>query len=230
MSLIKKIRKFLKKISPTVYIVDEKSEKLINRTYELPKRITISGGDKSNVVKIHNNLKARRINIVFSEQATNSKIFLDDSLDSVGLDIDILVLDGDSNELRIGKGTGMNGTKIWLGNGSKCIIGDLCRFSYDIVIRTTDGHTIIDNNSGDIINEQKNDCIIGDKCWIGLRSIINKNVQLAHDTIVGSGSIVTKKFDEPYTVIAGNPAHIIKTGVRHDKRTIYKYKNDMQIS
>ena len=177
---------------------------------------------------MHKNLVARNIIIGFSKKTKNCKCCMDDSQDAVGLDIDVRFLDGESSELYIGKNTGMNGTKIVLGNGSKCHIGNNCRFSYDIIIRTSDGHTILDNDTNEIINQQKCDCIIGDNSWIGLRSIINKNVQLAHNTIVGSGSVVTKQFSEPYTIIAGNPAKIIKKNVRHDRRTIFEYTMQTQ--
>jgi acetyltransferase-like isoleucine patch superfamily enzyme len=109
-------------------------------------------------------------------------------------------------------------------NGSKCNIGSNCRFSYEVIIRATDGHTIVEKDTRHILNEQKHPLIIGDHCWIGLRTIINKNVQLPHDTIVGSGSVLTKKIDDPYCIIAGSPARVIKNNVKHHKETIYEFK------
>jgi acetyltransferase-like isoleucine patch superfamily enzyme len=50
---------------------------------------------------------------------------------------------------------------------------------------------------------------IEDHCWVGLRSIIMKGVDLKEGTIVASGSVVTKT-TEPFTVIGGNPAKFIK--------------------
>ncbi len=52
--------------------------------------------------------------------------------------------------------------------------------------------------------------IIGDKCWIGMNSVILPGVILGENTIVGAGSIVTKSFEQGHCVIAGNPAKIIK--------------------
>ena len=224
--MLKKIKQYFKKLKTTVILFDENKEEKIIYVKDLPKNINIFGENKSNIVRIHKNLIARNITIIFTKEAKNCKCYLDDSKSSVGLDLKINYLPGENSELSIGKNTGMNGTQITLGNGSKCYIGNNCRFSYEIIIRTTDGHTIIDNDSKNIINQQKNACIIGDNSWIGLRSIINKNVQLAHDTIVGSGSVITKKFTKPYTIIAGNPAKIIKENVKHDRRTIYQYMKD----
>lgn len=50
---------------------------------------------------------------------------------------------------------------------------------------------------------------IGDDCWIGGRAVINPGVTLGDNVIVGSGSVVTKSFPSD-TVIAGNPARIIR--------------------
>jgi len=223
MNIIKKIKEHNKKISGNVFLFDEEKDIKLEYNRQLPKNIFITDCGESNIVKVHSNIKARNIKIYFSPNTKNCSCILDDSGDSAGLDIEVIFLDGEKSELKIGKRTGMNGTKIWLGNGSKCFIGDDCRFSYEIIIRTTDGHTIIDNETKEIINNQKCPCIIGNSCWIGLRSIINKNVQLPNDTIVGSGSVVTGQFDKPYTIIAGNPAKIIKEGVKHNRENIYMY-------
>lgn len=51
---------------------------------------------------------------------------------------------------------------------------------------------------------------IGEKCWIGMNSVVLPGVVLGNHTIVGAGSIVTKSFEEGNCIIAGNPAKIIK--------------------
>lgn len=50
---------------------------------------------------------------------------------------------------------------------------------------------------------------IGDNCWIGEKVSILPGVTLGDGVIVGAGSIVTKSFGNG-TIIAGNPARIIK--------------------
>lgn len=51
--------------------------------------------------------------------------------------------------------------------------------------------------------------IINDHCWIGLKSIILKGVDLGEGTIVGAGSVVTKT-TKPYELVAGNPAKHVR--------------------
>ena len=52
--------------------------------------------------------------------------------------------------------------------------------------------------------------VIGEKCWIGMNSVLLPGVTLGSNTIVGAGSVVTKSFADGNCVIAGNPAKIIK--------------------
>src|SRR5690606_22424638 len=51
--------------------------------------------------------------------------------------------------------------------------------------------------------------IIGDDVWIGSRSIIMKGVKIGDGAIVAANSVVTKDV-EPYAIVAGVPAKIIK--------------------
>lgn len=52
--------------------------------------------------------------------------------------------------------------------------------------------------------------IIGEKCWIGMNSVILPGVELGNNTIVAAGSVVTKSFSSGNYVIGGVPAKVIK--------------------
>ena len=51
---------------------------------------------------------------------------------------------------------------------------------------------------------------LGEKCWIGMNSVILEGVVLGPHTTVGAGSVVTKSFPDGYCIVAGNPAHVIR--------------------
>ena len=91
----------------------------------------------------------------------------------------------------------------------------------NIMIWCTDTHTITDMD-GNITNIGHS-IEIGDHCWVGMHAKILKNTKIPDDSIVGMGSIVTKKFETPNSVYAGNPAKLIKTGVQWSHQRPQRY-------
>ena len=51
--------------------------------------------------------------------------------------------------------------------------------------------------------------VIEDDVWIGARVIILKGVTIGKGSIIGAGSVVTKDV-EPYSIVGGNPAKLIR--------------------
>ena len=51
---------------------------------------------------------------------------------------------------------------------------------------------------------------IGNRCWIGAKAIILKNVELGDGCVVGAGAVVTRSFPAG-SVIAGVPARLLAT-------------------
>ncbi|WP_324721854.1 acyltransferase [Salinimicrobium sp. HB62] len=68
----------------------------------------------------------------------------------------------------------------------------------------------------DFCRNLKTNTFIGKRCFIGSRSIIMAGIRVGDEVVVGSGSIVTK--DVPSnSIVAGNPARIIRSGIRTGK-------------
>lgn len=74
----------------------------------------------------------------------------------------------------------------------------------------TSNHDLKDLN----LHYPPKDIIIGENCWIGMNSMVLPGVHLGSHTVVGAGSVVTHSFPEGDCVIAGNPARVIRKGVK----------------
>ncbi len=99
---------------------------------------------------------------------------------------------------------------------AKIKIGDNVRLAENVRLFASDAHPIVDVATGQCINfgYGKRCLTIGNNCWIGMYSYVGKNTVLPDYTIVASHSVVSKAFTDNYTLIAGVPAKVIKTGVK----------------
>lgn len=105
------------------------------------------------------------------------------------------------------------------------VIGDNVYIARDCLIRTSDGHTIIDPITLEALNEPQ-DVIIEDNVWITSRCTILKGTYIPSGCIVGACSLVNKQFAENNTIIGGNPAKVIKHNItwHKDFYSVYKEK------
>lgn len=56
------------------------------------------------------------------------------------------------------------------------------------------------------------DTYIGEHCFVGGGAIIMPGIRIGNHVIVGAGSVVTKDVPD-HSVVVGNPARIIRTGI-----------------
>jgi len=114
------------------------------------------------------------------------------------------------------QGVGLNSPIFVRGTG-RCLIGKYSTLGKEIKIITS-------NHSMDYVNIQislqnelgftsvsgkAGEVNIGHSSWVGDRVIFLPDSSVGNGSVVGAGSIVTKKFP-PYQIIAGNPAKIIR--------------------
>ncbi|MFA9288569.1 MAG: DapH/DapD/GlmU-related protein [Weeksellaceae bacterium] len=117
---------------------------------------------------------------------------------------------GDKGDLNIGQGTQI-GRNVMITTEQSIEIGEECLLSYNVSLMDHDHETnkpeLSPMKSG--ITKPKS-IEIGEHCFIGAHSFILKGVKLGKHCVVGANTVVTKSFPA-YSVIAGNPAKLIKT-------------------
>lgn len=65
----------------------------------------------------------------------------------------------------------------------------------------------------------KGDIVVENDVWIGISSLILSGVRIGNGSVIAASSVVTKDV-EPYTIVGGNPARVIRK--RFDEQTIKK--------
>ena len=78
----------------------------------------------------------------------------------------------------------------------------------------TDQHRLVDS-LGKHCNEDR-PILLDDGVWLGCHVIVTKGTQLATHTTVGAGSVLHGCYDKPHTILAGNPAQVVKSGVTRE--------------
>lgn len=198
--------------------------------------IKISG--KGNIVRIRSGSFANDIKAI-NIYGKDNIVYISHKVITKRCAVDIR---GDNNILFIGFDSNVAGTFSINGSGSSIRIGDNVKFTSqhthlsvqenevcisiprgsligETKIRTSDSHSIIEEATGKRINPAAS-VLLGRYTWTAQSVRILKGVRLADHTIVGTGSIVTRSFQEPKTVIVGSPANVVRRGVIWDAKRL----------
>jgi acetyltransferase-like isoleucine patch superfamily enzyme len=74
-------------------------------------------------------------------------------------------------------------------------------------------HKVIPLKSEHRFSGEKTHTYIGDFCLIGIRAIIMGGVRIGDEVVVGAGAVVTKDIPSN-TMVAGNPARVIRRDIQ----------------
>lgn len=139
-----------------------------------------------------------------------------------------IILEGDTSKVKIGD-------RVYMGNSSiicksSVSFGNDILVAWGVVFYDHDSHSLdyrfrdqdVKQTYIDYVNEKGNylknknwnvvnslPIVIEDHAWIGAESMILKGVTIGKGAIVGARSVVTKDVP-PFTVVAGNPAKVVK--------------------
>lgn len=126
---------------------------------------------------------------------------------------------GSKNSLIIGDRTKIGEASFSIAEQQVVKIGTDCLISWDVWFRTSDNHSIIDIETNKRINGPAS-IFVGNNVWIAASSWFLKGSQVSNGSIVATRSLITKSFNEENSLIAGNPAKMIKKGVAWDEKLL----------
>lgn len=176
-------------------------------------RIHIKGNDNKIFISRANSITNLFINL----KGNNKLLTIEETSKNIN-NLKFTSIRGNNQKLIIGKNFSCGGLEVQMNDGQeKCTIGDNCLFSWGIKMRTSDGHSIIDLDTGRPINLPK-DIAIAEHVWVGEDVKFLKGAEIAKNCVVGGYSVVTKKFSTENCIIAGTPAIIVKRNINWDRR------------
>jgi acetyltransferase-like isoleucine patch superfamily enzyme len=100
-------------------------------------------------------------------------------------------------------GSGNINARTTIDCSSSITIGHNVRISTGVTIMDSDFHQV------DGSKPKSRPIRIGDRVWIGLNAIILKGVTIGEGAVVAAGAVVTRDVP-PNTIVAGNPARVVK--------------------
>ncbi len=175
-------------------------------------RIEIHGNN--NVIRFHPTCKL--VNVSFRLLGDDLRVELGEKV-KVSRWGEFLLMGRDA-EIRLGHHTTVESARFIAHGGTALDVGPDCMFAYDVEVRTSDEHSILDAGSGERINPDGS-VRIGEHVWFGARSVVLKGVSIGNDSVIATGSIVSR--DVGAGVVAGGiPAKEIRDGVIWDRRRL----------
>lgn len=220
----------LPKKTPIGYSINGKNNKIIIVENGIERDLkvgeTIAGlnieiNGNNNVVKLELPIKAENSFIQIGNDISNNDAYVEISKSMLFREVYIRCWWGKGQVCKIGRNTTICSANIILDSFGSCTIGDDCMFSNSIKIWGDDGHSILDANTGEILNEPKGAVTIGNHVWVGEAARITKNARIHDNSIIGGGAVAYKDYEESNVVIAGNPGKIVRRNITWDRRNTY---------
>lgn len=154
---------------------------------------------------------------------------------AIGRNVEIQPLN--EKRINIGYGTSIQDRNIILGDVE---IGKFCLTAPNVYMSSGKHYFDLDpyiyikdqdkkvRESGQLSAQHSKKIMIDDDVWIGINSVIMRGVKIGKGSVIGSNSVVTKDV-EPYSIMVGSPARLIKKRIEFipQKRLHYMSDQDM---
>ena len=131
----------------------------------------------------------------------------------------INVLSGMNQICCIGKNNIIYGMSITLADMHQVAIENDCLLGAGLVIRAGQSHSYYDIHTKKFFNSKKECIRIGNHVWVALNVMFTGKASINNNCIVGARSLVTRNIKETYSIIAGNPAKVVRSDVEWDYKT-----------
>lgn len=133
--------------------------------------------------------------------------------------------------ISVGNNVNLGYRPILIASRSRIVIGDNVMFGPEVTIRGGNHRIdIVGKPMAAVRDSEKRPeddpgVIIEDDVWIGSRAIILAGVTIGRGAVVAAGAVVTRSV-EPYAIVAGNPARMIRK--RWDEATIGEHERRLR--
>ncbi len=226
-----------------VYINTEEGQKLLSEKQIKKSNVDISVLGSNNLVELDESVLKNSKYLNLSINGNGNKVHIDyvkSILGSIEVsgnnhvieieksnDMYLNIVEGSTCDhegcyLKIGENCSCLGLSVFLyQNNTAVVVGKDCLFAQEVIMQSSDGHKIINNETGELLNQKPYKIEIGDHVWVGRRASILKNAKISSNSIVGYNAVVTGDFKQENVVIAGNPAKVVKQGINWDVDTVF---------
>ena len=182
----------------------------------LRKKVRIKIIGHNNTLTIHPNcrLKNTTINIMGS----NNHICLEEKI--MVYEHAIFTIEGSDGSITVGNNTTIGSANLIIGEGNTSIaIGSDCMLSRDIVMNTSDYHSILSTVTHKRINPPKS-IVVKNHVWIGNNAYISKGAVVGNNCIVASRAYVSSTSFEDHTILGGLPAKHLKGDINWSREKL----------
>ena len=182
----------------------------------LRKNVQIKIIGNNNTITIHPNCRLKNTKITI--MGSNNQVTLGEKVmvyESASFDVE-----GSNTSVDIGKYTTIGSANFMIGESdTKINIGEDCMFSRNIILSTSDYHSIISLETNERINPPK-DIIIKNHVWIGYNAYISKGASIGNNCVVASNAYVGGIKFEDHTILGGLPAKQLKDNINWSREKL----------